>query len=384
MPKIVAMIPARLGSKRIKSKNLRLLEGRPLVCYVASKAKEAGVFTDIYINSEAEIFADIAKQLGIKFYKRKRELADDNATNDMFVLDFINNITCDIIIQINPTSPLLSVEEIKAFVKTMLENDYDTLHSVKKEQIEGLFKGRALNFDPLKKMPRSQDLEPVMLFSSGIMGWKVAKYYENIKKYGCATYGGDGKTGYFPLKGFSNIDIDNEEDFQLAELAILYQKNPTQVAPKYYAPKKEKLKSEIDVFDILVKDGVVKNELEDCNRPVANLKKIINAQDSAKSWSKRIVNTENNSATLICQLPGEGNRRHYHNDWNEWWYIVSGEWEWEFEGKRKVVKAGDIVFIEKNKWHKVTAIGSKPAIRLAVSKDKVAHIYKNEDRHKNE
>ena len=93
------------------------------------------------------------------------------------------------------------------------------------------------------------------------------------------------------------------------------------------------------------------------------------------SWSHRVINSENNSATLICQLPGEGNRRHYHNNWNEWWYIVDGSWEWMIEGKVINVKKDDVVFIEKGKLHKITAIGNKPAIRLAVSREDVAHVY---------
>jgi quercetin dioxygenase-like cupin family protein len=81
---------------------------------------------------------------------------------------------------------------------------------------------------------------------------------------------------------------------------------------------------------------------------------------------------------LISQLPGEGNRLHYHDDWHEWWYIVKGQWEWEIEGEKFLVKQGDVVSIEKSKWHKITAVGDAPAIRLAVSKDKVAHIYKED------
>ena len=88
-----------------------------------------------------------------------------------------------------------------------------------------------------------------------------------------------------------------------------------------------------------------------------------------------IINTENNSATLISQLPGEGNRLHYHPDWNEWWYIVEGEWDWEIEGEIFRVKKGDVVFIEKNKLHRITAVGNKPAVRLAVSIDLMPHIY---------
>ena len=375
MAKIVSMIPARLGSKRVKSKNLRYLDGRPLVCHVIEKAKQANVFKAIYLNSEADIFADICREYGIKFYQRPLELASDEATNDMFVLDFIDHVDCDIIIQINPTSPLLTVDDIQKFVQTMVENDYDTLHGVKQEQIEGLFQGQPLNFDSLKKMPRSQDLDPILLFSSGIMGWKVSNYRENIQKLGAATYGGRGKIGYFPLKGFSTIDIDQEEDFQLAELAIAYQKNTSILKPTYYEARQGKFRIEKDVFDILMRDGVKRNELDDANKEIVNLKELIRSQDNSRSWSKRIINTENNSATLISQMPGEGNRLHHHNDWNEWWYIVAGEWDFEIEGTTKIVREGDVVFIEKNKWHKITATGSRPAVRLAVSKDKVAHIY---------
>jgi CMP-N-acetylneuraminic acid synthetase/quercetin dioxygenase-like cupin family protein len=374
MPKIVAMIPARLGSKRIKSKNLRLLAGKPLVCHVADKCKEAQVFDGIYINSEADIFKDIAEEYGIKFYKRPAEFAADDATNDMFAFDFMKHIKCDILIQVNPTSPLITVDDIKAFVKKMVDEKLDTLHSVKLEQIEGVYNGKPLNFDPKKPMPRSQDLKPIMIFSSGIMGWRVENYSENMKKLDCATYGGNGKIGYFVLSGFSTIDIDNEEDFQLAELAIEYQKQEKQKNIEYYEPHK-KIHVESDVPSILKKDGVDKNDLFDANKKLINLEQLIKESPKNTSWSKRIINTENNSATLICQMPGEGNRRHYHADWNEWWYIVDGTWEWEIEGKTTNVSKGDVVFIQKGKLHKITAIGDKPAIRLAVSREDVGHIY---------
>jgi mannose-6-phosphate isomerase-like protein (cupin superfamily) len=132
---------------------------------------------------------------------------------------------------------------------------------------------------------------------------------------------------------------------------------------------------EIDVPEILKKDGVIKNDFENENLPINNIDKIIESRDNRISWSYRVVNTENNSATVISQLPGEGNRRHYHPNWNEWWFIIQGEWEWEIEGKIVLVKEGDIVFIEKNKVHKIKAVGNKPAIRLAVSRADVPHIY---------
>jgi CMP-N-acetylneuraminic acid synthetase len=216
--KIYAMIPCRLGSKRIPKKNLRLLGNKTLSQWVAVTAKETGLFDEIYINSESDIFEKVASQVGVKFYKRPDEFATDTATNDEFALDFMNAFDFDVLIQINPTSPFLSKEDIISFVNEFKTNNLQTLHTVKNEKIEGLYDGRPLNFDPLKPMPPSQLLTPVQLFSSSIMAWDVKKFRENMIKYNCAVYGGDGSIGYFPLSGFSSLDIDNEIDFKMAEI----------------------------------------------------------------------------------------------------------------------------------------------------------------------
>ena len=60
---------------------------------------------------------------------------------------------------------------------------------------------------------------------------------------------------------------------------------------------------------------------------------------------------------------------------NEWWFIVQGTWDFEIEGEIKSVKTGDFVLFPKT-WHKITATGDKPAIRLAVSREGVEHVYR--------
>ena len=138
---------------------------------------------------------------------------------------------------------------------------------------------------------------------------------------------------------------------------------------------KDELHIETDVPSILKKDGVADNDLFDANKEIVNLDEILAEKPIRSSWSKRVIDTDSNSMTVIAQMPGEGNRRHYHPDWNEWWYIVQGEWEWEIEGEKKRIKAGDIVMMEKCRVHKITAIGDKMAIRMAVSRADVEHIY---------
>ena len=231
--KIIAMIPARMGSKRVKFKNLRLLAGKPLIHHVLGVVRDAAIFDEIYLNSEDEIFADVAREFGAQFYRRPEELAGDNATNDQFVNDFLTNVECDYLVQVNPTSPLFTVEDIRKFTTMMIDGNYDALHGVKEERIEGILEGKPLNFDPCKPMPRSQDLSPILLHAGGIMGWKRSEHLRNMKEFGCATYGCEGKIGYFKIEGFSQIDIDREEDFMMAELAMQVRQNPDKFSPQF-------------------------------------------------------------------------------------------------------------------------------------------------------
>ena len=374
MKKIVAMIPARLGSKRVPKKNLRLLNGKPLIAYCIETAKESGVFDEIYINSEAEIFRDIASDYGIRFYKRAEALSSDRTINDEFAYDFIKNVACDVLVQFLPTSPLITGEEVKAFVNRMLESGYDTQVSVVNHQIACLYRNRPVNFAYTEAHRSSQEMVPVQSYATVLMAWDKKSFIKNMQDNGCAYHGTAGKTGYFEIKGLSAIDIDREEDFQLAEVALQYRESRPHREKSYYQPKKD-MRREVSVPEILKRDGVEDTDFSRENLPLVNLAQILAEKDSTRSWSLRIINTENNSATLISQLPGEGNRLHFHPDWNEWWYIVKGKWKWEIEGQEYIVSTGDVVFIEKNKVHKITAIGDESAVRLAVSKENVPHIY---------
>jgi len=371
--KIVAMIPARLGSKRVKSKNLRLINGKPLIEFILETVSNMDIFDAVYLNSDGDIFSELAGKYGINFYKRSDILSSDSATNDEFAYDFLKNVECDVLIQILPTSPFLTTKEIEDFVKKIVTNKIDTLISVEAKQISCLYKNKPLNFDEMKKNPLSQDMVPIMSYATALMGWRSSIFIDNIDTLGAAYHGGSGKTDYFELRGYSTIDIDNEEDFLLAEAvaSALIKKN---TEPKYYE-QNNKGHSETDVPSILKKDGVEINDLFDVNNEVVSMLSIIATMPNDISWSKRIVDTESNSMTLISQMPGEGNRSHYHPDWNEWWYIVEGEWEWNIEGKIKKIIKGDIVFMKKNRKHQITASGTKRAIRMAVSRADVAHVY---------
>jgi len=139
------------------------------------------------------------------------------------------------------------------------------------------------------------------------------------------------------------------------------------------------MKDDADVPRILKMDGVSSFCLDQANREILSIPEIVDRYGRDSSWSHTIINSQSNSATLICQLPGEGNRMHHHPDWDEWWYIVEGNWEWNIEGVKKSIVQGDIVFINRNRKHQITAVGEKVAIRLAVSRYDVDHVYEEND-----
>ena len=387
---IVAMIPARLGSKRVPKKNLREINGKPLICYIIEAAIASGEFDEIYINSESEEFKKFADQYCIKFYKRPEHLATDNVTNDAFMEDFMKNTKCDAVIQLLPTSPFITPETISNFVDRFKKDKLLTLISVKNVQIECVYEGKPVNFDQNDITLPSQQLKPIQAYACGIMGWDKETFLNHMESLGAAYHGGDASVGkgYFVLKGYETVDIDEEDDFKIAEVIAKIEPKkiiiPLNKVTKSEAVEslknlmtlyKEELHIESDVPIILAKDGVEHNDLHDANKEIVSVQSIIDSMPKDKSWSKRLVDTESNSMCLICQFPGEGNRRHYHADWNEWWYIVQGEWIFEIEGEKKIVKKGDVVFIAKNRVHRIEASGNGPAIRMAVSRADVGHIY---------
>ncbi|MBP6343350.1 MAG: acylneuraminate cytidylyltransferase family protein [Candidatus Omnitrophica bacterium] len=217
-PKIVAMIPARKGSERLKAKNLALLNGRPLVSYAIEAAKKSGVFDRIVVNSEDDIFYDIAKEYGAEFYKRPEEFANSTAKSDTVVQDFILQNPCDIVVWVNPISPLQTGEEIKAVIDHFIKEGLDTLITVRNEQVHALLDGNPLNFRHKEVFAQTQDLKPVGLFVYSIMMWRSETFSAHFKENGHAVL--CGKVGYYPVGKLSAIIIKHEEDLRMVEYIL--------------------------------------------------------------------------------------------------------------------------------------------------------------------
>lgn len=212
--KIIAMIPARLGSQRLKHKNLQLLNGVPLISHAIKKTKVSNVFDEIWVNSEADVFGDIAKNEGVGFHKRPDHLANDHATSEDFVYEFLQAHKCDYVVQVHSIAPLLTVEDTINFVAQLKKDEADVLLSIEDIQIECAYQNEPVNFTYAEKI-NSQELLSVQRITWSITGWNRSAYISAYDSKKCATY--SGKVGYYPINKLAAHVIKTQDDLEIAE-----------------------------------------------------------------------------------------------------------------------------------------------------------------------
>jgi len=213
----IAMIPARMGSQRLKQKNLRELGGVPLITRVIRKCIAADIFDQIWVNSEHPTFGEIASQEGVRFHQRPAELASNTATSEDFVYEFLKAHPCDYLFQVHSIAPLLKAEQIAEFVMFMENDEYEVLLSVVNEQIECALDGNPVNF-AFDRKTNSQELKPLQRITWTITGWRRSTYISAYEAGKCATYAG--RVGFYPIDRFAGHIIKTEEDLKTAEALL--------------------------------------------------------------------------------------------------------------------------------------------------------------------
>ena len=226
--KIVVMIPARLGSKRIPKKNIRIMCGKPLIQYPIELALKCALCSEVWVNTEDESLGRVVGLMGAKFHRRPKELASDTATNREFTYEFLQKHECDYVVMINPTSPLLREETYGNFFQFLNKNNYDTIVSVITEKEETFYQDKPLNFS-FKEKVNSQLLEPTQKIVWALTAWKRETYLRLQEKGENPVFGG--RLARFEIPKDESCDLDTEEDWKIAE-GILYARQ--QVIEKTY------------------------------------------------------------------------------------------------------------------------------------------------------
>lgn len=215
MKKVLAVIPARAGSKSIPNKNIRLVNGKPLITYTIENAKKSNFITDIVITTDSTEIKIIAKQMGIRTKDRSEELCQDHITLDPVIYDAIAETACDYVITLQPTSPTLQAETLDRAITYAINHNLDTLISVINAPHLSWREEHGIKIPNYEKRLNRQELPPCYLETGAFVISKASAVTE---------YSRIGKSvDVFEISEQESIDIDTFEDLNTAS-SILQQK----------------------------------------------------------------------------------------------------------------------------------------------------------------
>lgn len=208
--KIVAFIPAKGASNRIQSKNLKLLDGKPLFLHTLEKLINCDFIDEVYLDTESQEIIDTASEVECKILKRSTDLASNKTDGNKLFLNEVENVEADIYIQILGTSPFISIDKIKEGVDVLRNDDkYDSAVLVRKErQYTWSKSGPKYN---IENIPNSVDLEDTIIETMGLYIVKKETALSTRRRVGDNPYLIDAS----PLEA---VDVNWPDDFDFANL----------------------------------------------------------------------------------------------------------------------------------------------------------------------
>lgn len=226
--KILVIIPARGGSKGVPGKNIKLLNGKPLLEYTTEIALQSQYFTEVMVSTEDEQISEVAKNLGIKVpFIRPAQLAQDTTPTIDVIIHTLNwyetqNIFFDAVCLLQVTSPFRTLDFLNQAIQKFISSDCDSLVSVQKVPHEynphWVFevneKGNLKIATGEKEIiPRRQDLPPAYHRDGSIYITKTEVILNENSLYGKST-------AYIESDADFYVNIDTMGDWEKAEEMI--------------------------------------------------------------------------------------------------------------------------------------------------------------------
>jgi len=221
--KILAIIPARGGSKGVPRKNIKLLGNKPLLAWTIEAGLNSKYIDRVILSSDDDEIAAVARQFNCDVpFIRPPELASDTADSVSVVLHALGAISAeyDYFVLLQPTSPFRSAVHIDSSLELMFKRDAHSIVSVVESEANPYWmcwvndEGRMQNvLDGAEKYSRRQELPIAYLVNGAIYIIEVKKFLED-KKFVLDD------TLAFKMSNSESIDIDTLEDFELAENKI--------------------------------------------------------------------------------------------------------------------------------------------------------------------
>ena len=217
----IAIIPARSGSRRIKDKNIKEINSKPLIYWTIKAAEESKAINKIFVSTDSvEYKTFIEALLTLEGFKKAfvimRDPAHATAYSQLedFIIPFLYKTKATYVFILQPTSPIRLPGTIDKAFKYLKEQKADSLVSVSKFN-RFLWKDNQPNYNLLKR-PRSQDYQPGLCVENGSIYITKRKTLLDTK-----TRAG-GKVVTFELKPEESFEIDEELDFVICSAILQY------------------------------------------------------------------------------------------------------------------------------------------------------------------
>ena len=229
---VLCSIAARAGSKGVPGKNSKLLNGEPLISYSIRTALESKYVSKVVVNTEDLTISQIAKEHGADVpFVRGVKLSHDNTTltevtqNTLFEMAKLGH-QYDAILQLSPTCPFISSISLDSAIQLMIENDCDSVVSVKKIEHDHPYRAKEIDDNGIvspfikdidvEAFKQRQDL-PLLYSTSGGIYLRKSHLFDN--------WNGDGfclgsETHALILDDVQSINIDRLIDFEFSEFIM--------------------------------------------------------------------------------------------------------------------------------------------------------------------
>ncbi|MDA3781229.1 MAG: acylneuraminate cytidylyltransferase [Bacteroidales bacterium] len=246
--KIIAIIPARGGSKGIPQKNIKNLAGKPLIAWTIEQAKKSKYIDEVYVSTDSKGIEAISKDYGSEVISRPASISGDTASTESALLHASTYLKedYDIMILFQCTSPLRYSKQIDgAIEKIFIEKSDSLLTGYENDRFYWDNKGNSLNYD-FKKRPRRQDKDWEFVENGSFYIFKKESLLKNKNRLG-------GKVSQYIMPKWMSFEIDEPFDFELIE--ILMKKKFLKEAS--FEKKLEKVKMILFDVDGVFTDGSV-------------------------------------------------------------------------------------------------------------------------------
>lgn len=224
--KNIAIIPARSGSKGLKDKNIRLLNGKPLLAYSIEAALKSKCFDVVFVSTDSKKYAEIAKKYGAEApFLRSKTNSGDHSDAWSVIREVLENYKklgkeFDTFTYLQPTSPLRKSSDIKNAYKLYKQHKANSIVSVTEASVSPLYCYKLPKNNLLSKVlnvknenKRRQEVGSYYTMNGAIYLANVTNFLKtnDIYKNKCYAYVMDKK---------SSIDIDDAIDFKIAETIL--------------------------------------------------------------------------------------------------------------------------------------------------------------------